>query len=60
MECGACGYVEGRSEKEEDNQPFIEIKGSFYIRTSGYYSHDEEVELYACPKCKTIKLDLMW
>ncbi len=59
-ECKACGHVHdcekpsSRYPKEE-NQPFIEILGSFHRDTDGYYSSRVEVSLYACPICQTIR-----
>jgi len=60
MECTACGYVKGRSDKPEDHEPFKEIKGSFYVETTGYHINNIEVKLYACPKCHTVKAKLPW
>lgn len=51
MKCTACGY-------EDEN--FIEIEGHFTYREELDYYPDRThyINLYGCPKCGTIKMDL--
>ena len=61
MKC-VCGYEHDTSWDDDGNmkdigdEEFIYISGhGLYIQGSGYYG-DKKVELYACPKCKTLKI----
>lgn len=61
MKCVYCGYEHGWNQDSE-----IEGKeGKFYMlsndvkfkRQDVYYENDEEVDSYACPKCKKVFID---
>lgn len=60
MKC-VCGYIyisrwNSKSEKEtiKGDKPFKKIHGTFLIEYGHSFSK-EEVELYACPKCGTVR-----
>lgn len=63
MQC-ICGYehetefVDKELKTTKGDEPFIRIEGSvFRIRNeTSYFSNYDDVSLYACPKCGTIKM----
>lgn len=61
-QCPACRYIYDHDAKDRgplEDEPFIQIKGSFFAQTSepGYTSDGvDEVWLYACPKCGTVRM----
>jgi hypothetical protein len=57
MKC-LCGYEYDAMAKDDgENEPFVRISGStFKRRSSRGYGHEQDVYLYACPKCDTIKM----
>lgn len=71
MKC-VCGYEYDEEWNSEErryvvilgDKPFIRLYTSndikvYYKRRSDYYSNgEEEVSLYACPKCGTVKVDI--
>lgn len=64
MKCQACGYdrhmeYDGKKNVYTNEEPFINIIGTFYVTRETNYSGkvDFQVQLYACPKCKTVILD---
>ena len=70
MKC-VCGYekeIDYIDEKESinpDGEDFISISGVFFIDIpydkQGYFKRNkEERNLYACPKCGTIKIGETW
>lgn len=66
MICKACGYE--HEEKWDSNKrqyirtagadPFIVIRGTFIVEYERDYapSEKDEINLYACPECYTIKM----
>lgn len=68
MKC-VCGYIYEDEYIKRENKPgfdrivikgdreFIHISGSFTIASDRYYSSVKQVELYACPKCGTIRME---
>jgi hypothetical protein len=58
MKC-LCGYeYESLDEDTEENKPFTRITGSTFKRRSSLgYGHEEEIYLYVCPKCSTVRMD---
>jgi len=54
MKCQACGF------RDDDSiQKFIHIIGTFLVEKESWRQGDsnkEQVSLYACPECKTVKL----
>lgn len=69
MKCPVCGYEQGfnwvecedgNSHFEEVNpegEKFIHLQGNFFAKEEGNYSDDAyEVEVYACPKCRTLRV----
>lgn len=65
MKCEVCGYKQGYEYDENDDykevnpngKKFIEVEGHFTIESSGYHGGKNEVNLYACPKCKTVQME---
>ena len=62
--CKACGHEKGHEWVEDEykgvnpgGKEFIEIKGNFTVKSSGYHQQLEEVYLYACPICKAVILE---
>lgn len=65
MKCHVCQY---EHEEEFDSkcrtfitskgdEKFIVIEGTFFVKNSNGYSESiSTINLYACPKCKTVKL----
>lgn len=58
MDCVICGYEHKKDNRK--SKPFIEIEGHFTCREELDYYPDRvyEIYLYACPVCKTVKVDL--
>jgi hypothetical protein len=60
MECRVCGHehmVWDDIHKEyawKDTSPFIKIEGDYYYKD--FLDRDEEVELFACPKCYVVQI----
>jgi len=58
MECAACGYGYYWSSEEQTmvgNEEFIKIRGSWSIKQSDRVDTTiVPVEVFACPKCKTL------
>lgn len=52
-----CGTEEQRQKlKDKNEEEFIKIQGHFiYKDTSGWDDRLEEIPLYICPKCGTVK-----
>lgn len=62
MKCAACNYKydeynpETEQNESDDIERFEKIEGNFTIK-KGYYNNIlDEVYLYSCPKCGTIKM----
>lgn len=56
MKC-LCGYEFDQSkEHTNENEPFIRVTGSTFKRRFSY-GMEEEIFLYVCPKCSTVKMD---
>lgn len=54
IECKACGhYVKNVDNKQNE---FIRISGNFTIEHDDYHNTIEIISLYACPKCKTVRI----
>ena len=69
MKCPVCGYEQGfdwveredgSSDFEEVNptgEKFILFQGNFFAKEEGNCFDDVyEVEVYACPKCRTLRI----
>lgn len=62
MKCAACGYEYVDNWNREDDykgghDEFICVQGNFFYKP--FYSFDEKrVNIYACPNCGTLKVDL--
>lgn len=66
MEKCVCGHtVASEGEKKFDEtitdemvnaEPFIRIEGSFHKVINSYFRDEVRVNLYACPKCGTVKI----
>lgn len=65
MKC-VCGY-EYEAVIDDDHfntavtkgdDPFIKIEGSFHQTIEGYYTRIQQVKVYGCPKCGTLKMGL--
>lgn len=64
MKCSACNYeYEKEYEKNfrekiiKGDDPFILITGMFLVQNSGWNAGKHEVNLFACPKCQTVRLE---
>lgn len=66
MKCTACGYekigygisVNGNYyDRDPDKKCFIKIHGSFKCKEDVLMGDKYDVELYACPICKTVKME---
>lgn len=63
MKC-LCGYEKyesfGRDKPDIGDEDFIEIDGHFTVdqKYDNYPTETIKVSLYACPKCKTVKVHL--
>lgn len=64
MKCHACGYEKTEKWDKDSHRfvndigdvPFIAIDGNFTITKRGnWHDYTDHVNLYACPKCGTIK-----
>jgi hypothetical protein len=59
MKTCVCGYKRGSSWDKDENhigdEDFINIVGMFFIEQK--WSEKHEVQIYACPKCGTLKMD---
>ena len=55
-----CGYKYSRDYDKEPlgDTAFITIKGHFTKEGCDYYRHQIEVDVIACPKCGTLKIDI--
>lgn len=67
MSCKACGHTHERafvcgepafSQPLLKGKPFIELHVHATISGEDYYSTEKKVQLYACPVCGTIMMDL--
>lgn len=59
--CKACGYSHIRNYTTDiivqgDEEFFV--LGNTIKKSNDYYGHDEEVRLYACPKCGTVFIEV--
>lgn len=63
MKC-LCGYEKyesfDREKPDKGDEDFIEVDGNFTVdqKYDNYPKETIKVSLYACPKCKTIKVHL--
>ena len=64
IECGACRYKAGQGYDFNKNdfeyfgdKEFIRIKQTFMIESDVYFASNEEVDLYACPECGTVRME---
>lgn len=68
MKCATCNY-EYKDEYVNENgarfykpiigdNEFIQINGNFTIKIEGdWYNAIQEIDLYACPKCGTVRIE---
>lgn len=65
MRCVVCDYkykepteIEDKIQLVSDDiEGFVKIEGNFIIKTGYYKNFIDEVSLYACPKCGTVKME---
>lgn len=56
MECKACGFNDKEQKDKPYEEKFIRVEGHFTtVQDSGYHQNRNEIYLYACPKCGTIR-----
>ncbi|MEK4025459.1 hypothetical protein [Sporosarcina sp. FSL W7-1283] len=63
MECRVCGHKSSIWNSDtleleyEDTENFMLITGDFTLKSGeAYNSRWKEINLYACPKCKTVRI----
>lgn len=64
MKCSACQYEYEEEWKRggdyiviKGDDRFIVISGTFLVERGGWDAGKKEIYLFACPKCKTVKIE---